>query len=98
MSDGKLGMGSPHFHGGEQVLPQWEEVGRARFGQPWEGGLEGSVGHTGTPRKGKGGRGTHLWGHLGAAGQEGITGVIPIPHCPIIFINAGSGVEKATTP
>lgn len=50
-------MGSPHFHGGEQVLPKWEEVGRARFGQPWGGRLEGSVGHTGTPgdpREGKG--------------------------------------------
>lgn len=28
---------------------RWEEVGRTRLGQPWEGRLEGSEGHMGAP-------------------------------------------------
>lgn len=51
-------MGSPHFpwQGATATPGDWEEVGRARLGQPWGGRLEGSVGHRGVsggPREGR---------------------------------------------
>lgn len=98
---GNLGWDHLTFLGREQVLPQvtgkrWEEPGLVSLG---EGGW-GALLATGVSQvaPGKGGRGTPLWDHLRAAGQEGTTGATPIPHHHIIFINAGSGVEEVTNP
>lgn len=57
---------------------RWEEPGLVSLGKGGWRALRATWVPQVTP--GKGGRGTHLWAHLGAAGQGGTTGVIPIPH------------------